>query len=148
MCSMAAFKQHCAFGFWKASLMKDPILVENAKSESAMGHLGRISSLKDLPPDKKIIGYIKEAMTLTDKGIKLPAKAKAEKKDLDVPDYFLAALNKNKKAKLTFDNYAYSHKKEYLEWVTEAKTEATRNKRLETAMEWMAEGKSRHWKYK
>ena len=148
MCSMAAFKQHCAFGFWKASLMKDPILLENARSESAMGHMGKITSLKDLPPDKKIIGYIKEAMALTDKGVKLPAKAKAEKKELEVPDYFLKALSENKKAKATFENYAYSHKKEYLEWITEAKTEATRNKRLETAMEWMAEGKSRHWKYK
>ncbi|MEO6720779.1 MAG: YdeI/OmpD-associated family protein [Ferruginibacter sp.] len=148
MCSMAAFKQHCAFGFWKASLMKDPMLVENAKSESAMGHLGRITSLKDLPPDKKIIGYIKEAMDLTDRGIKLPAKPKAEKTELEIPDYFIKALNTNKKAKTVFENYAYSHKKEYLEWITEAKTEATRNKRMETALGWMAEGKSRHWKYK
>jgi len=148
MCSMASFKQHCAFGFWKASLMKDPVLTENAKSESAMGHMGRITSLKDLPPDKKIIGYIKEAMELTDRGIKLPPKVKSDKQELVVPEYFLQALSKNKKAKATFERYGYSHKKEYLEWITEAKTESTRNKRLETALEWMAEGKSRHWKYK
>ena len=148
MCSMASFKQHCAFGFWKASLMKDPVLTENAKSESAMGHMGRITSLKDLPPDKKIIGYIKEAMELTDRGIKLPPKVKSDKQELVVPHYFLQALGKNKKAKATFEGYGYSHKKEYLEWITEAKTESTRNKRLETALEWMAEGKSRHWKYK
>ena len=148
MCSMASFKQHCAFGFWKASLMKDTVLTENAKSESAMGHMGRITSLKDLPPDKKIIGYIKEAMELTDRGIKLPPKVKSDKQELVVPHYFLQALGKNKKAKATFEGYGYSHKKEYLEWITEAKTESTRNKRLETALEWMAEGKSRHWKYK
>src|SRR5205085_5821992 len=68
MCSMAAFKQHCAFGFWKAALMKDPKLVENAKTEEAMGHMGRITSLKDLPPDKKLTGYIKEAMKLNELG--------------------------------------------------------------------------------
>src|SRR6185295_1881691 len=92
MCSMAAFKQHAVFGFWKASLMKDPVLVENAKSEVAMGHLGRLTSLKDLPADKKITAWIKEAMKLNDQGIKLSPKAKpAEKKELVVPDYFTKA---------------------------------------------------------
>ncbi|MCW3091892.1 MAG: hypothetical protein JWP81_2961 [Ferruginibacter sp.] len=148
MCSMAAFKQHCIFGFWKAVLMKDPILVENARSEVAMGHLGRITSKKDLPPDKTITAWIKEAMQLNDLGIKLPSKPKtAEKKEILVPDYFTKALGKNKKALQTFENYAYSHKKEYVEWITEAKTEETRNKRMATAIEWIAEGKSRHWKY-
>lgn len=149
MCSMAAFKQHCVMGFWKGSIMKDPVLVENARSEVAMGHMGKITSIKDLPSDKKLLSYIKEAMDLNDRGIKLPAKAKTtEKKDLVVPSYFLEALATNPKAKTVFENYAYSHKKEYLEWITDAKTEATRNKRMETALEWMAEGKSRHWKYK
>ncbi len=149
MCSMAAFKKHCAFGFWKASLMKNTVLVETAKSEVAMGHLGKITSLKDLPADKKIIAYVKEAMELNDRGIKLAAPTKTtEKKELVIPAYFLQALEKNKKAKATFENYAYSHKKEYLQWITEAKTELTRNKRMETALEWMAEGKERHWKYK
>ena len=147
MCSMAAFKQHAAFGFWKASLMKDPVLVENAKSESAMGHLGRLSSLKDLPSDKKITAWIKEAMALTDKGIKIVKPKPVEKKELVVPDYFTAALKKNKKASAVFDAFAYSHKKEYLQWITEAKTEETRNSRMATAMEWMAEGKPRAWKY-
>lgn len=150
MCSMAAFKQHMSFGFWKAALMKDPVLVETAKSEVAMGHLGRITSLKDLPPDKKLIAWIKEAMQLTDKGIKLPAKPKPtekDKKELVVPDYFVKALAKNKKAKQVFENFAYSHKKEYLQWITEAKTEETRSKRMETALEWIAEGKGRNWKY-
>ncbi len=150
LCHMASFKQHAVMGFWKASLMKDPVLVENAKSETAMGHLGRITSLKEMPTDKKITAWIKEAMQLTDKGIKLPPKEKPsekEKKELTVPDYFTKAISKNKKAKQAFENFAYSHKKEYLAWITEAKTEDTRNKRMATALEWMAEGKSRLWKY-
>ena len=148
LCHMASFKQHAVMGFWKAALMKDAVLMENAKSETAMGHLGRISSLKDMPSDKKITGWIKEAMELNDKGIKLPAKPKtAAGKEIAVPDYFTKALAKNKKAKQVFENYAYSHKKEYLMWITEAKTEETRSKRMATALEWMAEGKSRLWKY-
>ena len=87
-------------------------------------------------------------MELNDKGIKLPAKPKpAAGKEITVPDYFTNALTKNKKAKQFFENFVYSHKKEYLMWITEAKTEETRNKRMSTALEWMAEGKSRLWKY-
>ena len=148
MCSMAAFKQHAVFGFWKASLMKDPVLIETAKSEVAMGHLGRLTSIKDLPADKKMTAWIKEAMALNDKGIKLAAKPKTtDKKEMVVPDYFIKALSKNKKAKQTFESFAYSHKKEYLQWITEAKTEETRNKRIAAAIEMMSEGKSRNWKY-
>ena len=77
MSSLAAFKQHAVFGFWKASLMKDPVLIEMAKSTVAIGHLGKITSLKDLPADKKLIGWIKEAMQLNELDIKLPAKPKA-----------------------------------------------------------------------
>ena len=148
LCHIASFKQHAVMGFWKASLMKDAVLMENAKAETAMGHLGKITSLKDIPSDKKITGWIKEAMELNDKGIKLPAKPKpAAGKEIAVPDYFTKALAKNKKAKQIFENFAYSHKKEYLMWITEAKTEETRSKRIATALEWMAEGKSRLWKY-
>lgn len=147
MCNMASFKKHAAIGFWKGSLMKDPALMENASSETSMGHLGRLESLKDLPPDKKIIAYIKEAMKLNDDGIKPVPKPKNEKKELVVPDYFLKAINKDKKAKEIFNAFSYSHKKEYVEWITEAKTEATREKRIASAIEMMQAGKSRHWKY-
>ena len=148
MCHMAAFKKHVAIGFWKASLMKDPILVQNAKGETAMGHLGTITSLKDLPTDKKISGYIKEAMKLNDDGIKVVKNLiSAEKKDLEVPGYFTKALSKNKKAKETFNGFSFSNKKDYLQWITEAKTETTRELRIATAIEWLEEGKSRHWKY-
>lgn len=149
MCSMAAFKQHAVFGFWKAALMKDPVLIENAKSETSMGHLGKLTSLKDLPADKKITAWIKEAMLLTDKGIKLPAKPKStERADLIVPDYFTKELAKNKTAKKIFEAFSYSHKKEYLEWITAAKTEVTRNKRILSAIEMIKENKSLNWKYK
>jgi uncharacterized protein YdeI (YjbR/CyaY-like superfamily) len=147
MCSMASFKQHCAFGFWKASLMKDKALVVNAESESAMGHYGKITSLKDLPADKKIIAHIKEAMMLNEKGIKLPPRKTNTKKEIVVPDYFLKVLKKNKNTFTTFESFSPSHKREYVEWITEAKTDETKNRRMETAIEWISEGKSRNWKY-
>ena len=148
MCSMAAFKQHAVMSFWKAALMKDAALLETARSEVAMGHLGRITSLKEMPTDKKLTAYIKEAMKLNELGKKLPSRAKpAEKKELDIPEYFLKALKKNKTAFQTFEAFSYSHKKEYLEWITGAKTGETRNKRIATAIEWMSEGKNRLWKY-
>ncbi|MES2847429.1 MAG: DUF5655 domain-containing protein [Bacteroidota bacterium] len=148
MCGMAAFKQHCAFGFWKGSIMKDPILRETAASETAMGHLGRITSLKDLPSDKKIMAWIKEAMVLNDNGIKLPSRIKpAASKEIAMPDYFTRALAKNKKAKSVFDAFPPGKRKDYIVWLIEAKSEDTRNKRMETAIEWIAEGKSRNWKY-
>lgn len=147
MCSMAAFKEHCAFSFWKASLMKDPKLLNNAKSETAMGHLGRITSLRDLPADKTMISYIKEAIKLNDDKVKIVKAKPVEKVPLIIPDDVKIALKKNKKAQTTFENFSYSNKKEYVQWITEAKSEDTRNKRLTQAVEWMAEGKIRNWKY-
>ncbi len=147
LCHMAAFKQHAAFGFWKAALMKDPVLMQEARSESAMGHLGRITSLSDLPPDKKLIAWIKEAMALNDNGIKLPSKSAKPQKELVIPEYILKAIKKNKKAWQVFESFPYSHKKEYVMWITEAKTAETRLRRLATAIEWIAEGKGRNWKY-
>lgn len=144
---MAAFKQHCAIGFWKASLMKDnESLMAAAKSESAMGHLGRLTSLKDLPKDSVLIKYIHEGMKLNEQGVKVPAR-KTSHAETEIPDFFMKALSKNKQAKSTFEAFSNSNKKEYINWVTEAKTESTRNKRLETAIEWMSEGKVRNWKY-
>lgn len=149
-CSMASFKQHCVFGFWKSRLINDPdgYLGERAnQGGEAMGNLGRITSLKDLPPDKAMIDFIMQAKKLNDEGVKLPPKPIKEKKDLIIPDYFINSLKKNKKAFSNFKNFSQSHKKEYVEWITEAKTEATREKRMETAIEWIAEAKGRNWKY-
>ena len=122
-------------------------LVEKAKSEEAMGHLGRITALKDLPKDATLIKYIKEAKKLNDEGIKLAPKPKAVLKEVEVPSYFMDAVKKNKKAMKTFDEFSNSKKKEYVTWVTEAKTEPTRLSRLKTSVEWMSEGKTRNWKY-
>ena len=112
-----------------------------------MGNLGRIEGIKDLPPDKVIIEFIKQAKKLNNDNVKLPPRKKVEHKELVVPDYFTKALSKNKKASQNFEAFPPSHKREYMLWVTEAKTEETRNRRMETALEWIAEGKGRNWKY-
>ena len=149
LCNMAAFKQHCAFGFRKASIMKDPEGLFNKEGHNAMGQFDRITSVKDLPPDKILMAYIKEAAILNEEEIKLPVKPKtAATKELIIPSALTNALNKNKRALNIFTNFSPSNKREYAEWISEAKTEATRNKRIETAIEWIAEGKNRHWKYK
>jgi uncharacterized protein YdeI (YjbR/CyaY-like superfamily) len=148
LCHMAAFKQHCGFGFWKASLihgLKDMVIPEE---EQAMGSLGKITSVQDLPDEKILAGYIHEAMLLNEKGITLKAAKVSDKKELVVPKELEEALKANMPARETFERFSYSHKKEYAEWIAGAKTEATRQRRLETALEWLAEGKSRDWKYK
>jgi len=147
LCNMASFKQHCAFGFWKASLMKDPQGLFNRDGHNSMGQFDRITSVKDLPADKILIAYIREAATLNEDGVKVVKKKSAVPQVTETPDDLLAALKKNKKAQATFDAFSPSNKKEYILWITEAKTEATRTKRLETAIEWMSEGKARNWKY-
>ena len=148
VCSMAAFKQHCAFGFWKAAIMKDPAGILETEDRGAMGHFNRITSLKDLPADKILITYIKEAVRLNEQGIKLPSKPKPKvKKELPIPPPLAAALKKNKKAAATFAQFSASHKNEYIEWITEAKTELTQSKRTATTIEWLTEGKPRNWKY-
>jgi len=146
LCSMAAFKEHCAFGFWKGELIvgTGPC---GAQGEG-MGHFGRIAVLSDLPSEKVLIGYIKEAVRLNDEGIKKPATSKPKvKRELVVPDDLTAALKENKKALATFEQFSPSHKREYVEWISEAKREETRRLRLATAVQWMAEGKPRNWKY-
>jgi uncharacterized protein YdeI (YjbR/CyaY-like superfamily) len=147
MCSMAAFKQHCSFGFWKAPAMSDHTNFSKS-NELAMGSFGRIASLNDLPGDKTIISYVKEAMKLNDEGVKVVYRQKTqEKKPVRIPSYFASALKKNKKAFEMFEQFSPGKKRDYISWLIEAKTDETRNKRLETAVEWIAEGKSRNWKY-
>ncbi|MBI2834312.1 MAG: YdeI/OmpD-associated family protein [Acidobacteria bacterium] len=114
----------------------------------AMGHLGKITALSDLPTDRTLIGYVRKAARLNETGAKAPTRARAAvRTPLRIPDYFAAALDRNKAARATFERFSPSHKKEYVEWVTEAKRDETRQKRLNTAVEWMAEGKVRNWKY-
>jgi uncharacterized protein YdeI (YjbR/CyaY-like superfamily) len=148
LCAMAAFKQHCAFGFWKASLLKDPEGVLERGGNASAGSVGRIMSKKDLPADKILIAYIKEAVSLNETGVKLPARKKsAPKKEGPIPPVLAAALKKNKKAQAAFDAFPPSHRREYIAWIDEAKTEETQLRRVATALEWIAEGKARNWKY-
>ena len=143
MCSMASFKGHCSFGFWKAELL----LADQAKQE-AMGDFGRITSLADLPSKKVLTTYIKQAMKLNDEGVAAPARAKpATPRELVMPAELTAALKKAPIARKHFDAFTPSKQRDYAEWIAEAKTAATRTRRLEQALEWIAEGKSRNWKY-
>lgn len=149
LCSMAAFKKHCAFTFWKASIMKDPQKIFSQVGTTAMGQLGKIEKLSDLPSDSILLQYLNEAVQLNEEGVKVSKTSKgSQNKDLEVPDYINKALLENENANKNFNSFSYSLKKEYLEWISEAKTEATRNKRIATAIEWIAEGKERNWKYK
>ena len=148
--SMAAFKEHCAFNFWKVKLMPDPYQLFGERDERAMGNFGRIRSLQDLPSDEVLLAYLLEAKKLNDQGVKVTPKKPTEKEktELVVPEDLEAALNKNLAALVFFDKFTYSQRKEYILWIEEAKTEETRKKRVETTVEWSAEGKSRNWKYK
>jgi uncharacterized protein YdeI (YjbR/CyaY-like superfamily) len=144
LCGMAAFKEHCLLGFWKGSLLRDD---KGNTLERDANELGRITSLADLPPDKVLTRYIKEAARLNEEGIKVEKPKAKPKPALVVPPYLVSALRKNKKALTTFEDFSPSAKREYVEWLTEAKTDATRDKRLAQAVEWIAEGKQRNWKY-
>lgn len=145
LCGMSAFKEHCAFGFWKGGL----VVGEGAEDEGGMGQFGRITRLSDLPSKKVLTGYVKKAMELNESGVKSPTRSKPKepRPEAVVPDDLAAALAATPKARAAFDKFPPSHRREYIEWITEAKTSATRTRRLETAIQWMAEGKSRNWKY-
>lgn len=148
LCSMAGFKEHCVFVLWKASLLKDEKNLLQRIGKTEMTQFKKMTSLKDLPPDRTLKAYIEEAMYLNEQQLKAPSKPKQKiLKEVVVPDDLSAALKKNKAAGSTFANFSPSHQREYIEWINEAKTEATRNKRLTTTIEWLMEGKARNWKY-
>ncbi|HEX7978957.1 MAG TPA: YdeI/OmpD-associated family protein [Gemmatimonadaceae bacterium] len=141
--NMAAFKAHATVGFWKGEL----VLGRSAGGDDrAMGHFGRITSVKDLPPKKELVAVIKKAAKLNEDGVKVEKK-KAPRPVLPVPPELAAALAKNKKARTNFEAMPPSHQREYNEWIGEAKREETRAARVKQAIEWIAEGKGRNWKY-
>lgn len=145
LCGMAAFKQHAAFGFWQGAQVTGSGTEAVAE---AMGQCGRLTQLSDLPGKRELIGYIRQSMALIDSGGKrATTKAAAPRASLDVPDDLAAALNKNAKARATFDGFAPGYRRDYIEWITEAKREDTRQRRLEQTIEWLDEGKPRNWKY-
>lgn len=143
LCGMAAFKQHCMFGFWKGSLF----LPKSGGPGRTMRNYGRVTKRSDLPSDKVLAGYVKKAMKLNEEGVTAPRRSRAEPRTVVVPEILQTALKKNSKARKTFDSFSPSHKREYAEWITQAKTEETRQRRVATAVEWLAKGKSRNWKY-
>jgi uncharacterized protein YdeI (YjbR/CyaY-like superfamily) len=148
--SMAAFKQHCTLGFWKTKLLNDPkgyLGERKNQGGEAMGNFGCLKDVSDLPPDKVILDFLKQAKKLNDDGIKLPTVAKRRAEPVELPPVLMKAFKQNKEAKKHFDAFSPSHKREYLQWINEAKTEPTRDRRVAQAIQWMAEGKSRNWKY-
>ena len=143
LCSMAAFKQHATFGFWKGRLI---VQATGDDVESAMGQFGRITSVKDLPAKRVLSGYVRKAMALNEAGTSAK-RAVRPKPALRMPADFQAALAKSRKAAATFAALAPGARRDYLEWVLEAKQPATRARRIATSVEWLAEGKRRNWKY-
>ena len=142
LAGMASFKEHCVFHYWKGDLVVDA----NAKKDGAMGQLGRLTSLGDLPPKAALVKWTKSAAALNEQGVTVK-RAAAPKKALRVPPDLSAALAKHKKAGTVFEAFSPSKQRDYVEWLTEAKTDATRNERLATAVKWISVGKSRNWKY-
>ena len=145
--NMTAFQRHVSYGFWKAGLMSDPQGLLTTAANSQMAVL-KASELTDLPSDEVLIRYIQEAVELNEKGIKPERRRPSHgARDLEIPADLQGALFENDQARVTFEGFSYSNRKDYVEWITEAKQQATREKRLHTAVEWLAEGKPRNWKY-
>jgi uncharacterized protein YdeI (YjbR/CyaY-like superfamily) len=148
VCQMAAFKKHCAFGFWKEKMLNDPkgyLKVDG--EESSAGSFGQILSISDLPPEEVLIDFIHQAIAINEKGIKVEKKPAAPKAEVAMTPEFDQMLKANLAAMDHFEKFSPSKKREYLEWFVDAKSAATREKRMEQALEWIAEGKSRNWKY-
>ncbi|RAO77458.1 YdeI/OmpD-associated family protein [Dyella jiangningensis] len=141
LCNMAAFKQHCSFGFWQH---KDVV----GEAGDGMGQFGKITTLKDLPAKKALVAYVKKAMSLIDGGVK-PKRTATAKPPAVVPDDLAAALAQRKHgaSRRVFEGFPPGAQREYIDWINEARTDATRQKRLATTLEWLAEGKRRNWKY-
>lgn len=144
LAGMAAFKAHAAFGFWKGDLVTGP----TGKSAEGMWGFGRLTSVKDLPSKRILAGYVKKAMALNESDVKVERPRKHKPVALDqLPPDLLAALAKSAKARKVFEAFPPSAKRDYIEWVVTAKRPETRAARVATAIEWMAEGKRRNWKY-
>ncbi|MGO4263088.1 YdeI/OmpD-associated family protein [Lysobacter sp. TAB13] len=145
LCGMAAFKQHATLGFWQAPNIAD---ADRSRSGEAMGQFGRLTAVGDLPGQRELSQLVKQAMALIEAGVtRSPGKTARAKPPLAVPDDLAAALKRNAKARATYEGFPPSQQREYVEWIEEAKRDETRKSRLAQAMEWMAEGKMRNWKY-
>lgn len=147
MCIVAAYSKHCSFSFWKDALMSDPRLVANSELPAARRFMGKLTRLADLPSDGELTSWIKEAVELNDRGAKLPPRKSAGPKEIAIPEAFSERLAANPSIKVVFESKSPSFQKEYNVWIGEAKTDATRDKRIDEALAWIAEGKGRFWKY-
>ena len=143
LCYMAAFKKHCAFGFWKSRL----VFGNQPGNDEAMGQFGRITSIQDLPDDKILISYLRKAAKLNERAAKPSITRQSKPKKLTVPADLKSALQRSAKARKTFGSFSYSHKKEYVDWIIRAKRDETRQRRLKTAIQWLAQGKPQNWRY-
>ena len=147
ICSFSAYKNHCVFRFWQGSSLEDSDGILAKVGETEMGELSKIKNLEDLPNSEVLIKYICEAIELSKKkSIKTIASEKKitiDLKSADLPEIFSSFPIHAEK----FDSFSPSHRKEYISWIFEAKTEETKLKRIKTMMEWLLEGKSRNWKY-
>ncbi|WP_408953373.1 YdeI/OmpD-associated family protein [Lysobacter sp. Hz 25] len=147
MCSMAAFKQHATFGFWQGANIGG---AQRSADSDAMGQFGRLSKIGDLPGKRELTRLVKQAMALIEAGVTRPASKRAQPKPpVELPADLAAALalKKNAKAKATYEAFPPSQRRDYVEWIESAKREDTRKARVAQAVEWMAEGKGRNWKY-
>ena len=140
MCSMAAFKRHAAFGFWNRDV------AGSRASDDAMGQFGRLTRVGDLPAKRELARRVRAAMAAIEQGAPR-ARTPRARPPLCMPDDFAAALDANPAARTAFETFALSHRREYLEWILEAKRAETRARRIAQAIGQLAEGKSRHWKY-
>lgn len=147
--SMAAFKRYVTFGFWKGKLLKDPHHLFTVMGKTAMSRT-KITALADLPLDDIVLDYIRQAVRLNAEEVKAPAparKKRAARPEPEVPAFLAQALKANKRALATFQAFSPSHRREYIEWITQAKKETTRTKRLAITIEWLTAGKPRNWQH-
>jgi uncharacterized protein YdeI (YjbR/CyaY-like superfamily) len=143
---MAAFKNHVSLGFWKGQLMQDPHGLFEDRNRTRITAL-KLTGVSDIPDPEILAAYVREAIDLNERGLKLPVRKKTAPGKLAVPTDLAEALKSNPAAREKFNGFSYTNRKEYIEWITGAKREATRLKRLATAIDWMSEGKPRNWKY-
>jgi uncharacterized protein YdeI (YjbR/CyaY-like superfamily) len=143
MCAMAAFKEHCSLIFWKASLIEGV----PPNGDKSRGSFGRLTSVKELPSKTQFNGLIKAAMKLNDQGVTVKRPKAGPKPEAKVPKELAAALEKSRKAAAVFAKFPPGQRREYCRWIDEAKLEETKKKRVTQAIEWIAEGKTRNWKY-
>lgn len=149
VCGMAAFKAHVVIHFWKSALLTGSH-VRRATDDKTLERLERVTSVDELPPKAAIAAYVKAAVKLNDGAVRAPkeeAPPRKTKAPLRTPPSLSKALARNARAKATYDGFSPSHKREYVEWIADAKSEETRDRRIEQALGWMAEGKPRNWKY-